>query len=73
MKDKVVSSKEGSRGKTQQIFTPKYVEDIITNVMESNKSTEMFQAMAIVSLNMGNLGLKVESLETKLTMVEGDK
>jgi hypothetical protein len=73
MKDKVVSSKEESRGKTPQIFTPKCVEDITIDVMGSNKTIEMFQTMAIVSLKMGNLGLEMESLETKLTMVEGEK
>ncbi len=33
----------------------------------------MFQAIAIVSLKMGNLGLKVRSLKIRLTIVEGEK
>ncbi len=31
----------------------------------------MFQAMAIVSMKMGNLGLEVQSLKTRLAIVEG--
>jgi hypothetical protein len=33
-----------------------------TNVLESNKTTKMFQAMAIFNLKMGNLGLHVNIL-----------
>lgn len=44
-----------------------------TNVMESNKTIEMFQAMAIVSMKMGNLGLKVQSLKIRLTTVKQEK
>jgi len=32
---------------------------MVVDVMEHNKSVEMFQAMAIVSMKMGNLGLEV--------------
>jgi hypothetical protein len=49
-------------------LTPKSVE-----VLGGNKITKMFQAMAIVSLKMGNLGLEVKSLKTKLTTVEEEK
>jgi hypothetical protein len=44
-----------------------------TNVMESNKTIEMFQAMAIVNMKMGNLGLKVQSLKIRLTTVKQEK
>ncbi len=44
-----------------------------TDVLESNKTIEMFQAMDIISLNMGNLGLKVQSLKIILTIVKGKK
>jgi hypothetical protein len=40
------------------------------DVMESNKTIEMFQAMAIVNLNLGS---KVQSLKIKLTTIEGEK
>jgi hypothetical protein len=33
----------------------------------------MFQAMAIVSMKMGNLGLEVKLLKTGLSIVEGEK
>jgi hypothetical protein len=40
-------------------------------VVGNNKIVEMFQAMAIVSMKMGNLGLEVQSLKTRLAIVEG--
>lgn len=42
-------------------------------MLEGNKTAEMFQAMAIVSMKMSNLGLKVQSLKTRLTIVERKK
>jgi hypothetical protein len=39
-------------------------------VLENNKSAQMFQAMAKVNLKMGNLCLKLQSLKTKITIVE---
>jgi hypothetical protein len=33
----------------------------------------MFQAMAIVSMKMGNLGLEVKLLKTRLSTMEGQK
>ncbi len=42
-------------------------------VLEGNKNVEMFQAMAIVNMKMGDLGLKVQSLKTRLTVAEGKK
>jgi fructose-1,6-bisphosphatase len=69
--DRVVSSKDESREETSQKFTPKYVEDMVANVLESNKIVKMFQAMAIINLKMGNLGLKVKTLKTiSITIVE---
>jgi hypothetical protein len=43
------------------------------DVLESNKTIEMFQTIAIVSLKMGNLGLKAMSLKIRLTIVEREK
>ncbi len=34
-------------------------------MLEGNKIAKMFQAMAIASMNMGNLGLKMQSLKTR--------
>jgi hypothetical protein len=73
MRDKMVSSGEGFREETPQNFTLKFVKDMTIDVMESNIIIEMFQAMAIVSFKMGNLGLEVQSLKTKLTIVKGEK
>ncbi len=73
MRNKMVSSGEGFREKTPHNFTLKFVKDMAIDVMESNIIIEMFQAMAIVSLKMGNLGLEVQSLKTKLTIVKGEK
>jgi len=43
------------------------------NVLESNKMTKMFQAMAIFNLKMGNLGLQMQTLKTRLTRMEEEK
>jgi hypothetical protein len=43
------------------------------NVLESNKMTKMFQAMAIFNLKMGNLGLQTQTLKTRLTRMEEEK
>jgi hypothetical protein len=73
MKDKVISSGKGFKEETPQNLTPIFVEDLAIEIMESNKNIEMFQAMAIINLKMGNLGLEVQSLKTTLTTVEGEK
>jgi hypothetical protein len=46
---------------------------MVADVLEIKKFTEMFQAMVIIRLKMGNLGLKVQSLKTKLTTMGGEK
>ncbi len=46
--------------------TPKFVEEIVAKVMKANKVAELFQTMAIVSLNMGNLTLEVNNLKNIL-------
>ncbi len=49
---------EGFGDPTTQTSTPKFVEEVATEVMKANKVDELFQTMAIVNLNMGNLILK---------------
>jgi hypothetical protein len=44
-----------------------------SDALKSNKNVEMFWAMAIINLKMGNLGLKVWSLKTILSTMEGEK
>ncbi len=46
---------------------------MVVDVLKSNKITKMFQAMVVIRLKMGNLGLKVQSLKTRLTIMEGEK
>ncbi len=41
--------------------------------MQVDKVVELFQTMAIVSLNMGNLTLEVKNLKNRLAIVEKEK
>jgi hypothetical protein len=43
------------------------MEEVVIKVMQANKIIELFQAMAIVSLNMGNLNMEVSNLNNILT------
>ncbi len=38
-----------------QTNTPKFVEEVATKVMKTDKTIELFQTMTIMSLNRGNL------------------
>jgi len=49
------------------------VEEVNIEVMQANKIAKLFQTMAIVSLNIGNLNLKVSSLKNILTTKEKEK
>ncbi len=74
MWDRVVSLGNEYREETSRNFTPKYVEDMTNDVLESNKIVGMFQAKAIINLKMGNLGLEVQTLKTRsITIVKGEK
>ncbi len=52
------SSIKGSIDPTTQTSTPKFVEGVAIKVMKAYKEAELFQTMAIVSLNMGNLTME---------------
>jgi hypothetical protein len=41
--------------------------------MQVDKAIELFQTMAIMSLNMGNLNLEVSSLKNRLITKEKEK
>jgi hypothetical protein len=41
--------------------------------MKANKTVELFQTMAIVNLNMGNLTLEVNILNNRLAIGEKEK
>jgi hypothetical protein len=49
------------------------MEEVAIEVMQTQKVVELFQTMAIVSLNMGNLNLEMSSLKNKLVMREKEK
>jgi hypothetical protein len=71
MKDnRVMSLGKRSKEETLQNLTPKSVKDMAAKVLKHNKTIEMFKAMAIVNLKMGNLHLEVQSLKTILTTME---
>jgi hypothetical protein len=49
------------------------VEEVAIGATQTNKAVELFQTMAIVSLNMGYLNLEVSSLKNILTIGEKEK
>jgi hypothetical protein len=49
------------------------VEEVVSKVMKLNKAIELFQTMAIMSLNMGKLTLKVNIFMNVLVMGEKEK
>jgi hypothetical protein len=49
---------------------PKSVEEVAAKVMKVNKVTKLFQTITIVSLNMGNLTLEVNTMKNRLGMGE---
>ncbi len=64
---------KGSRDPTTQTNTPKSMEEVATKVMKANKAAMLFQTMAIMNLNMGNLTLEVNILENRLVTREKEK
>ncbi len=57
------SSTKGFWDPTTQTSTPKFMEEVTVEVMKANKVIELFQTMTIMSLNMGNLTLEVNTLK----------
>ncbi len=47
--------------------TPKSMEEVAIEVMQADKVTELFQTMAIISLNMGNLKFGGEQFEKQIS------
>ncbi len=56
-----------------QTSTPKSVKEVIVGVMPTQKVVELFQTMAIISFNMGNLNMEVNNLKNKLATWEKEK
>ncbi len=73
MVQKLGSFVEGSGDLMTWTSTPKSVEEVATKVMKAYKVLELFQTMAIVSLNMGNLTIEVNTLKNRLVMGEKEK
>jgi hypothetical protein len=49
------------------------MEEVVVEVMKVDKATELFQTMAIVNLNIGNLTLEINTLKNRLAMGEKKK
>jgi hypothetical protein len=49
------------------------VEEVTAEAMQADKIVKLFQTMAIVTLNMGNLNLKVSNFKNVLTIEEKKK
>jgi hypothetical protein len=49
------------------------VEEVAIEVMQVDKVVELFQTMAIVNLNMGNLNMKVNNLKNRLAIRKKEK
>ncbi len=59
---------EGSIEPMTQISTPKFVEEVAAKIMKVDMASKLFQTMSIVSLNMGNLTLEVNTLKNRLAI-----
>ncbi len=70
MDNRVMSSGKRSKEETPQNLTPKFLKDRAVKVLKHNKTIKMLQAMVIVNLKMGNLGLEIQSLKTILITME---
>ncbi len=49
------------------------MEEVDAQVMQVDKVVELFQTMAIMNLNMGNLNLNVSGLKDRLATEEKEK
>jgi hypothetical protein len=49
------------------------VEEVDAKVMQTQKAIKLFQIMAIVSLNMGNLNLEASNVKNRLATWEKEK
>jgi hypothetical protein len=67
------SSAEGSKNPTTHTNTSKSMEEVVGKVMHVDEAAQLFQTMAIVSLNMENLTLEVNSLKNRLATREKEK
>jgi hypothetical protein len=61
---------EGSGDPTTQTSTPKSMEEVVIEVMKTNKIAELFHTITIMSLHMGNFILEASTLKHKLAIGE---
>jgi len=54
---------KGSRDPTTHTSIPKSMEEVDVKIMKANKVVSLFQTMAIMNMNMGNLILEVNTLK----------
>ncbi len=73
MVQKLGSSTERSKDPTTHTSTPKSMEEVDAEVMKADKEVELFQTMTIMSLNMGNLTLEVNTLNNNLVIGEKEE
>ncbi len=73
MKDMGMSLKDVYKEETPQNLTSQFVEELAEEVLGSNKTTKMCQAMAIMNMKMDNLGLEIKLQKIGLTILEGEK
>ncbi len=64
---------EGFGDPMTQTSTPKFVEEVLIEVMKVDMANELFQTMAIMNLNMGNLILEANTLKNILAKGEKEK
>jgi hypothetical protein len=64
---------EGSKNPMIETSTLKSMEKVVVEIVQANKTLELFQTMAIVSLNMRNLNLEVSNLKNRLVIEEKEK
>ncbi len=73
MVQKMGSFVEGSKNCMTQTSTQKSMEEMVVKVMQANKVVKLFQTMAIMNLNVGNLTLEVNNLNNILAIGEKEK
>ncbi len=49
------------------------MEEVVVEIMKANKAIDLFQTMANLNLNMGNLTLELHTLKNKLAIGEKEK
>jgi len=67
------SFRESFKNLITQTNTPRFVEEVVEEVMQVDKKNELFQTMAIVNLHMGNMNMEVSTLKNTLAIEKKEK